>query len=94
MLHCLNTYDSLRIPVDEGFYTSSDVYQADEAFICGTRFCILPVATLNGLTIRDSLPGPVTQLLMNAWSRQVDVDFVKQALDHVPSEDTQVIFTS
>ncbi|MBM3935383.1 MAG: hypothetical protein FJ319_14010 [SAR202 cluster bacterium] len=83
----------LRISVEEGDYCATDIYVADEAFITGTRFCILPVATLNGLTITDNVPGPVTKAITDAWSARVGVDFVKQALNHVPTEDTQVIVT-
>jgi branched-chain amino acid aminotransferase len=81
------------IPVDEGDYTSSDVYVADEAFVSGTRYCVMPAATLNGATIGDVLPGPVTRKLLSAWSKEVGMDFVRQALDHLPNEDTQVINT-
>ena len=81
------------IPVDEGDYTSSDVYVADEAFVSGTRYCVMPAATLNGATIGDVLPGPVTRKLLSAWSKEVGMDFVRQALDHRPNEDTQVINT-
>jgi branched-subunit amino acid aminotransferase/4-amino-4-deoxychorismate lyase len=85
---------SLDIPVDDGSYTVSDVYMADEAFISGTRYCMLPVATVNGLDIGSEVPGPTTGRLLAAWSEEVGIDFVKQALDHLPSEDTQVIPTS
>ncbi len=89
----LELADKLGIPVDEGNYTSSEVYVADEAFVSGTRYCVMPAATLNGLAIGEALPGPVTRKLLIAWSEEVDMDFVRQALDHLPNEDTQVINT-
>lgn len=89
----LELADELHVPIDEGSYASADIYAADEAFVSGTRYCILPVATLNGVTIGESLPGPITTSIMRAWSERVDMDFVKQAVDHLPNEDTQVIQT-
>ena len=35
--------ESLGIAVDEGDYNTHDVYLADEAFVSGTRYCLLPV---------------------------------------------------
>lgn len=55
-----------------------DVYAADEAFMTGTPFCLLPVTSLNSLPIGDGLPGPVTALLLREWSSRVDVDIVAQ----------------
>ena len=78
---------TLGIPVDEGAYPAQDVYEADEAFISGTRYCMLPVATLNGLTLGDELPGPVTSRLLAAWSDMVGLDFVQQATNHNPGDD-------
>ena len=31
-----------------------DIYEADEAFVCATPFCILPVQSLNGKLIQNS----------------------------------------
>ena len=85
--------EQLSIPVDEGGYSPADIYIADEAFISGTRFCLEPVATLNGLSLGDEVPGPVTRRLQAAWSEMVGIDFVKQASDymsnHGPAADPQ-----
>jgi branched-chain amino acid aminotransferase len=89
----LELADKTDIPVDEDSYTSSDVYVADEAFVSGTRYCVMPASTLNGVTIGEALPGPITRKLMSAWSEEVGIDFVRQALDHLPNEDTQIIPT-
>ena len=78
---------AVGIAVDEDDYSTYHVYLADEAFISSTRFCILPVATINGVLLRESLPGPVTTKLIDAWRELVGVDFVKQALDRLPPED-------
>ncbi len=55
-----------------------DVYCADEAFMTGTPFCLLPVTGLEGLPIGDGRPGPVTRRLLAQWSENVGVDIPAQ----------------
>ena len=81
----LELAESMEIPVDEGDYSTHDVYVADEAFVSGTRYCLLPVATLNGLIIGQNVPGPLAGRLLAAWSELVGVDFVQQVADHLPA---------
>ena len=76
----------MGIPVDEGDYTTTDVYMADEAFVSGTRFCLVPADRFNGLRLAGELPGPVTRGLFSAWSDLVGLDIVQQALDNAPSD--------
>ncbi len=78
----LELAESMGVGVDEDDYCTGDIYSADEAFVSSTRFCMLPVATINGLGIGAEMPGPVTRELQDAWIEEVGVDFVKQALDH------------
>ena len=80
---------SLGVPVDEGHYSAHDVYQCDEVLIGGTKFCILPVATLNGLALGDEMPGPVTRRLFEAWNELVGLDFVQQAMRRLPIENSE-----
>ena len=68
----------LNIKVVEKNIEPFDVYEADEAFMTSTPFCIIPSVTLNGLKIGDGKPGPVTQALLKTWSEIVDVDIVNQ----------------
>lgn len=77
----LELADGLGIDVDEGDYCVADVYLADEAFVSSTRFCLLPVATVNGLGIGTELPGPITRRILDAWVDEAGFDFVSQALD-------------
>jgi len=58
-----------------------DVYDADEAFMTGTPFCILPVCRLNNIAIGNGHQGKVTKLLLDTWSGSVGVDIVKQIKD-------------
>ena len=55
-----------------------DVYRADEAFMTGTPFCMLPVCSLNSLAVGDGKVGPIFKSLMNRWSKNMGVDIPKQ----------------
>jgi len=59
-----------------------DVYTADEAFMSGTPFCMLPVTSLNGEPIGDGHLGKVTKALLGAWSDNVGIDIVQQIRDY------------
>ena len=87
----LELAETLEIPVDEGDYNPYDVYMSDESFISGTGFCILPVASLNGVKLGEAVPGPITDRMLKAWSKAVDFDFVQQALDQLGRLDTTTI---
>jgi branched-chain amino acid aminotransferase len=55
-----------------------DVYTADEAFMTGTPFCMLPVTSLNGERIGAGKVGPVFTKLIERWSANTKVDIVGQ----------------
>lgn len=55
-----------------------DVVNADEAFMTGTPFCILPVTSLAGDTIGSGKMGEITKLLLSTWSKNVNVDIIEQ----------------
>ena len=55
-----------------------DVYTADEAFMTGTPFCMLPVTKLNGLAIGDGQVGKVFNALLKKWSSNTGVDIATQ----------------
>lgn len=67
-----------------------DVYTADEAFMTGTPFCILPVSSLNDVHLGSAPLGPITQMLIEQWSRNVGVDIVGQIKNF--NEDTDRSF--
>lgn len=58
-----------------------DVLEADEAFITGTPFCMLPVTSLNGQPIGDGKVGGMFNDLLSKWSKEVGVDIRKQILE-------------
>ena len=55
-----------------------DLYSADEAFLTGTPFCILPTTHLNGLPIGDGVMGEITKMLLEEWCGNVGLDIIKQ----------------
>lgn len=69
---------ALGIPVIEKNIDPYDVYTADEAFITGTPFCMLPVTSLNGLDIGDGKVGSVFSQLISCWSANLGVDIIRQ----------------
>ena len=59
-----------------------DLYEADEAFLTATPFCILPTTHLNGVVIGSGQMGPITQRLLDQWSQNVGLDIVQQIRDY------------
>jgi branched-chain amino acid aminotransferase len=55
-----------------------DVITADEAFMTGTPFCMLPVTEINGIKIKDGQRGMIYDKLLSKWSKNVNVDIEKQ----------------
>ena len=54
------------------------MYTADEAFITGTPFCMLPVTSLNGLNIGNGKVGSIFSKIIGNWSNNTGVDIVGQ----------------
>jgi branched-chain amino acid aminotransferase len=75
---------SLKIPLIEKDIDLFDVYNADEAFVSSTSFCVCPVRTVNGQKIADGkIPGPVTKRIMDAYVKLVNYDWVGQYLRQI-----------
>ena len=74
--------EELDIPCIECNIEPYDLYNADEAFLTGTPFGILPTTQLNGLDIGDGKMGSVTQELLKKWSSNVGLDIVQQIKDY------------
>ncbi len=55
-----------------------DVVNADEAFMTGTPFCMLPVSTLNGVQIGNGGMGSITKKILDTWSANIGVDIEGQ----------------
>lgn len=58
-----------------------DVYDADEAFMSGTPFCMLPVTHLDGVSIGDGRVGPIFNALLKRWGANMGVDIPQQIKD-------------
>ena len=72
--------DQLGIPTIEEDLQPYDAYNADEAFLATTSYCILPVGRIDNRPIGQEIPGPITKRLLAAWSDMVGLDIVDQAL--------------
>lgn len=68
----------LGIPVVEKNIDPYDVYTADEAFMTGTPFCMLPVTTLNGNVIGTGRVGEIFGKLIRLWGDNNGIDIVAQ----------------
>lgn len=68
----------LGMPIVEKNIEAYDVYTADEAFMTGTPFCMLPVTSLNGVAIGKGVVGEGFKRLIGQWSANTGVDIVGQ----------------
>ena len=68
----------LGIEVEEKNIEPYDVYTADEAFMTGTPFCMLPVTSLNSLQIGNGQVGSVFNKIIKCWGNNTDVDIIAQ----------------
>ena len=55
-----------------------DVYTADEAFMTGTPFCLLPVFRFNETDVGNGKFGKITKKIINKWGENVGVDIIDQ----------------
>ncbi|MDC3122105.1 aminotransferase class IV, partial [Prochlorococcus sp. AH-716-J21] len=55
-----------------------DVYEADEAFMTGTPFCMLPVTSLNGTLIGNGKVGDIFKKIIGQWSSNTGVNIPYQ----------------
>lgn len=72
--------NQLGIPTITEDLQPYDAYNADEAFLTTTSYCVLPVGKVDNRTVGLEVPGQVTKQLWAAWSELVGVDIVEQAL--------------
>lgn len=72
----------LNIPCRECNIEPYDVYEADEAFMTATPFCLLPTTSLNGIQIGEGKMGEITTRLLKRWSENVGIDIQQQIEDY------------
>ena len=70
--------EKLKIKSIEKNIEPFDVYDADEAFITGTPFCMLPVTSLNSIKIGDGKVGKTFNKLLNFWGKEHKLDIKEQ----------------
>jgi branched-chain amino acid aminotransferase len=84
--------EELELPCVEANIELYDVSMADEAFMTGTPFCMLPVTSINGSPIGDGKLGSTFGRLLERWSANVGVDIpgqIKTWAAEVAQEDRQ-----
>lgn len=59
------------IPAREDAFLPGELFAADECFITNSTMEIMPATTIDGKTIGTGRPGPVTQRLMEAYTKEV-----------------------
>ncbi|MEZ4520461.1 MAG: branched-chain amino acid transaminase [Thermomicrobiales bacterium] len=59
--------DALDIPIDERAIDRSELYLAEEAFVCGTGAQVAVVGQIDGRQIGDGTQGPITRQLQEAF---------------------------
>lgn len=72
----------LGIPCHETNIEPYDVLTADEAFMTGTPFSILPVTKLNSVQIGNGTMENITKMLLDKWSENVGVDIIGQIKEY------------
>lgn len=68
----LSVAKGLGIPAFEKTFPLTKVYSADEAFVTGTFAGLIPVREVDGRTIGDGTPGPLTRKLRQGYYDLVD----------------------
>ena len=61
----------LSIPAVEQDITVKALYDADECFLTGTAAEVISVTKVDGRSIGDGRPGPITQKLLSAFRQYI-----------------------
>ena len=77
----------MGVEVREADLTLYDVFNADEAFLSSTPYCLLPVTRVNGTQVGTGHPGDLFARLIDAWSETVGLNIVEQARSLALAED-------
>lgn len=80
--YVIDLANELNLPCHECNIEPYDLYNADEAFLTGTPFGIIPTTQLNGIDIGNGKMGNITKMLLDKWSDNVGVDIVQQIKDY------------
>lgn len=70
--------ETLGIPYRSADLRPGDLQNATEAFTSSTPYCLMPVASVNGEAVGESISGPIYRKLIAAWNELVGVDIIEQ----------------
>jgi len=78
LLTVVELAEKIGMKTDEGAFTLFDLYNAEEAMLTASTFCLLPVVRVNGMPLGEGRPGPVVARLLELWKELVGFDFVEE----------------
>ena len=67
----LHLASELKIPVEFKPVKAAEIEKLDEAFISSTSRSILPIRSIDGIELKQSVPGPVTKRLMEKFEEEL-----------------------
>lgn len=67
----LHLAEELGIPVVFKAVKIDEIADLDEAFISSTSRAILPIRLIDGISMKESIPGPVTKRLMEKFDQEL-----------------------
>ena len=76
-LHQLAT--DLELPIQFHDLTVKDLESADEILLTRTPYCVMPAASINGISLPAGGADTIFARFLRAWSEDVQVDIAKQA---------------
>ncbi len=59
--------ESIGLIVEQREVHKEELYSSDEAFFCGTAAEVTPVVNIDGITVGNGKPGPITRLLSQKY---------------------------
>lgn len=66
--------NKMGIEVQEKVFTRHEVFTADECFLSGTAAEAIPVIKVDGRTIGDGKPGPITRKILEAFKELIKTE--------------------
>lgn len=70
----LEIADELGVRIEECNLTRYDIWTAEECFLTGTAAEVIPVIELDGRTIGEGKPGPITKQFLEKFHARVSTD--------------------
>lgn len=61
-----------RISVEERIFTLEELAAAEEVFLSSTTGEVMPITEIDGMKVKDGLPGPVTRKLQELFNQTIE----------------------